>query len=924
MEFKPNYIIIHHSATDPRASVEDIRTVHLERGMDDIAYHYLIDSNGEIHIGRSHGIPGAHARGLNQESIGVCCIGDFSITVPTPRILETLISLLSDLRVTYDIPPAHIIGHRDVLRISIDATKTICPGEYLYERLPYLRERSEPPPRKTLLTDVFTQVESSFKSETRITSIQKRQRYFVSIKGTVKNTGKKAWSTSESPLHPIRIGMILFQDTSTGTEVLHEQRYDLPYGHLSPGNEIDFKFEINPSLFSAGFFKVLISPVRERDFWFHQRGCQAAQSEFEIEEKQINEAIVKKDRNIFIPRNSSEVKILVICPTLPYFDRDTGGRRLLKILKLLTASNFSIVFAYEHTGGFDTIEKYQQELEGLNIKVICGPLGLLADSNTDEYSACILGWHECAGRYIDVIQETFPHTKIIVDTVDIHWLREQRGVKSGALSILPEHLAKNKQQEIQVYSKADEVWVVSEEDRIALLQEIPDCSTKIITMLSEPNIQFQSDRVGDAILFVGSFSHPPNEGAALWGYEIVEKLRQKTKQSFTYYIVGSNPPEALKKLHNGIDTIVTGFVEDLQSYYNKSKVFLAPIKYGAGVKGKITDASINGLPIVTNDIGNEGLHLVHGKEAWICQSTDEFVTALEEAFSNQDLRDEISKNGSQKIIQSTGVHGSILPLTTAFLPRPIVISIVTYNKRELVHACIESILKITQYPSYKIAVVSNGCSDGTDQTIEELQNTYPGKIEYFKNKENKYFIIPNNDIIRRFPSSDIVLLNNDTKILTANWLNELQNAAYTSYMVGASGPIILGPDNKVSEFGGGIFQDGKGINLDRGRLESEIIKQFKYTGFVSGCCLFMRRDVIEKYGMLCESLHPMYYEDVEWQYRLHTFRIKTLLTPKTSILHLEGSSAGTNIQSGMKKYQETNRLKFLDMFQGTVLEELAD
>ena len=85
----------------------------------------------------------------------------------------------------------------------------------------------------------------------------------------------------------------------------------------------------------------------------------------------------------------------------------------------------------------------------------------------------------------------------------------------------------------------------------------------------------------------------------------------------------------------------------------------------------------------------------------------------------------------------------------------------------------------------------------------------------------------------------------------------------------------------------------------------------------------MRRDMIEQYGPLDIGFHPMYYEDVEWQYRLHRVGIRTVVSTRTHIIHREGSSAGNDSQSGMKRYQNLNKQKFLQRFQMENIEVLG-
>ena len=141
MTLHPDYIVIHHSYTDPMASFDDIRKVHLERGMDDIAYHFLITFDGEILKGRPVDVIGAHAKGLNQKSLGVCCIGDFMTSKPPSVVISSLITLVKELTNQFHIPAERVIGHRDVITISPDtATPTVCPGDALYALLPEIRK----------------------------------------------------------------------------------------------------------------------------------------------------------------------------------------------------------------------------------------------------------------------------------------------------------------------------------------------------------------------------------------------------------------------------------------------------------------------------------------------------------------------------------------------------------------------------------------------------------------------------------------------------------------------------------------------------------------------------------------------------------------------------------------------------------------
>jgi N-acetyl-anhydromuramyl-L-alanine amidase AmpD len=137
---KINKIIIHHSQT-PGGNVEFLRNVHVkDNGWTDVGYHYVITNgiphgnwpagmDGFVQDGRPVEMVGAHAKGANQDSIGICLIGDFENNQPTRKQIASLTSLLIELCNEYDITPfGNILGHRD-------ANNTDCPGRYLYSFL---------------------------------------------------------------------------------------------------------------------------------------------------------------------------------------------------------------------------------------------------------------------------------------------------------------------------------------------------------------------------------------------------------------------------------------------------------------------------------------------------------------------------------------------------------------------------------------------------------------------------------------------------------------------------------------------------------------------------------------------------------------------------------------------------------------------
>ncbi len=131
---KISKIYVHHSALPRDKSLSEIRKLHLARGFEDVGYHFIIDSKGEILQGRSVEETGAHVKRDNIESIGICVCGNFEEEQPLPSQLEALEKLTSSLYKRFG--KLQVLGHRDY-----SESDTLCPGRYLYQLLPELRSK---------------------------------------------------------------------------------------------------------------------------------------------------------------------------------------------------------------------------------------------------------------------------------------------------------------------------------------------------------------------------------------------------------------------------------------------------------------------------------------------------------------------------------------------------------------------------------------------------------------------------------------------------------------------------------------------------------------------------------------------------------------------------------------------------------------
>lgn len=327
---------------------------------------------------------------------------------------------------------------------------------------------------------------------------------------------------------------------------------------------------------------------------------------------------------------SNDKSVLVVAPSLPRAKHESGGLRLLELLKVLKDESSSLTFCYEKEdlSGHD----YLISLEGICDEVFCGPLELLSKSG-EPFSHIIVTFHECAKRNLDLLQFYYPKAQVIVDSVDIHWVRLERGKACGFLDMFDEELAVKKGEELAIYDQVDLVWAVTDEDKKAIKALLPDKEVQIISNIHHRSASFELGGMGDDLLFVGNFLHAPNVMAAKRAIEIVTKFNEGSHRTISLNIVGANLPTELLANNENDYVKYLGHVEDLVPWYNSSKLLIAPLDFGSGIKGKVCHAVCHGLPVLTSRIGVEGLGLVAGLDVLLAETDDEYIQKLEGVYS---------------------------------------------------------------------------------------------------------------------------------------------------------------------------------------------------------------------------------------------------------------------------------------------------
>lgn len=336
--------------------------------------------------------------------------------------------------------------------------------------------------------------------------------------------------------------------------------------------------------------------------------------------------------------------VLDICTPTP--DRDAGSVTVLNLMLLLRQMGFQVTFIA--TGNFRYLSGYTQDLQRAGIEVLYSPFCISVKQHLRKsggrYDLAFLFRPSVVQRYIKSIRDKCPKAKILYHTVDLHYLRMMR--EAELLGDIKKQRAaqKMKQQELDNIRGADASIVHSPVELEMLRPELPDELIHVFPLIMDvrrPDKAFQDRR---DIMFIGGYQHPPNiDAVQFFVTEVMPILRQRLP-GVRFYAVGSNPPAEILALQ-AEDVVITGFIKDLDPLLDQMRISVAPLRYGAGIKGKIGTAMAVGLPTVATTLAEEGMSLSHEENILIADGARAFADAVVRLYQDEVLWDRLSKEG---------------------------------------------------------------------------------------------------------------------------------------------------------------------------------------------------------------------------------------------------------------------------------------
>jgi len=355
--------------------------------------------------------------------------------------------------------------------------------------------------------------------------------------------------------------------------------------------------------------------------------------------------------NVFIARDTRKEKtVLVLDDRIPVPGQGSGYPRANELLRFLGELGYKItLFPLDNTTPW---QPHTFEFQQLGIEVFYGgnlDFNKFAQERLGYYDIVIVSRPHNLEKTYDTIKACFSNAYLIYDAEAMFSVREILKAKSQGVMLSEGRTKAMMGKEICLMKKADMVTTVSENEKQLIVKKSGLRNVMVIghsINTQDYNSDFNARK---DVLFVGGFlaSNGPNDDAVLY---FVKEIWPRVQKSLSckFYIVGINPPDSVKNLASS-SVIVTGFVPDLQEYYDKCRLFVVPHRYAAGIPWKLQEAMSCGIPSVVSELMASQLNLQDGKEVLVASNPDEFADKIIELYQNEDLWRQLQMNAIKYI-----------------------------------------------------------------------------------------------------------------------------------------------------------------------------------------------------------------------------------------------------------------------------------
>lgn len=338
---------------------------------------------------------------------------------------------------------------------------------------------------------------------------------------------------------------------------------------------------------------------------------------------------IHKDRNV-------RFRALVLDYTTPQPDRDAGSYAAVQEIRLLQSLGFKVTFLPDNLA---YLGSHTEALQRAGVECVYAPFVTSVkealETRGSEFELVYLTRYSIAERHIENIRQFAPQAKVVFNNADLHFLRELRAAIAAKSQDGLTHALKTRDDELALMRKVDLVLSYNEAEHAVIVSHNLDSSRIArcpwVVELPEHMPQFEQRR---GIAFLGNFSHSPNVDAVEYFVREVMPVLRERLPAIVLRIYGSSIPNKILRLAED-DVSIEGWVPNVSQVYENCRVFIAPLRSGAGIKGKVIGALAFGVPCVLSPIAAEGTGIRDGQEGLIADSPAQWADSIARLYEDR-------------------------------------------------------------------------------------------------------------------------------------------------------------------------------------------------------------------------------------------------------------------------------------------------
>ncbi|MGN6646859.1 MAG: glycosyltransferase [Cytophaga sp.] len=340
--------------------------------------------------------------------------------------------------------------------------------------------------------------------------------------------------------------------------------------------------------------------------------------------------------------------ILIIDSYVPCYNKESGSNRLFRIIKIIQQLGYKITFLPDDK---KALQPYTHELQEMGVEVLFRSKKYYTSivRQLNEILPSIdIAWicrPELFEKYHPGLSKN-QNIKFIYDTIDLHFLRLKR--ENELFPHKKNDWKAVKNMELSAAGKATVTLAITPADE-TILRDLHVKNTAVIPNIHTIRYDVSNNESGEfnkrsGLLFIGGYNHPPNTDAVVWLVKQIMPLVWKKIPDMNVTLLGNNPnKEVLKLISEQVH--VPGFIDDVTPHFNAHKVFVAPLRYGAGMKGKIGQSLEFGLPVISTGIGVEGMNMIHEKNVLVAETEQSLADCIIKLYTDEQLWNTLRSEG---------------------------------------------------------------------------------------------------------------------------------------------------------------------------------------------------------------------------------------------------------------------------------------